>query len=84
MGRPDTTVLRCKYEEPYGQARCGWLAIRPKAGVDVGALFDALRSEAVAERLSEHARLYGNGLWKLEPRDPRAVTLPPTLAKGLS
>jgi adenine-specific DNA-methyltransferase len=61
-----------------------WLTITPKDGVDVDALFEALRSADVAERLSEQARLYGNGLWKLEPHDLRAVKLPPSVARGLT
>lgn len=54
-----------------------WLAIQPKQGVDTDALFDLLRTDSVADRLEEQSRLYGNGLWKLEPGDLRAVVLPP-------
>lgn len=60
-----------------------WLAITPKKGISADALFEALSSPAVTERLTERARLYGNGLWKLEPRDLRSVKLPPSLAKSL-
>jgi hypothetical protein len=55
-----------------------WLAIQPKDGVDADELFAVLQENSVAERLAEHSRLYGNGLWKLEPGDLRAVVLPPT------
>ncbi len=61
-----------------------WLAITPRSGVDADALFDALSTESVAVRLAEQARLYGNGLWKLEPRDLRAVKLPPSAARKLT
>jgi len=54
-----------------------WLAIQPKDGVDADELFAVLQDGSVAERLTEQSRLYGNGLWKLEPGDLRAVVLPP-------
>ncbi|MGH3008512.1 MAG: HsdM family class I SAM-dependent methyltransferase [Gaiellaceae bacterium] len=60
-----------------------WLAITPKKGISADALFDVLKSPAVTERLTEQARLYGNGLWKLEPHDLRSVKLPPSVAKSL-
>jgi hypothetical protein len=59
-----------------------WLAIQPKDGVDADELFAVLQDGSVAERLAEQSRMYGNGLWKLEPGDLRAVVLPPK-AKAL-
>lgn len=55
-----------------------WLAIQPKPGVEPDALFDLLQTDSVAERVAEQSRLYGNGLWKLEPSELRAVVLPPS------
>jgi adenine-specific DNA-methyltransferase len=54
-----------------------WLAVNPKPGVDTDQLFAILRSKPVLNRLAEQSRLYGNGLWKLEPNDLRAIVLPP-------
>lgn len=59
-----------------------WLAIQPKNGVEADELFAVLQETSIAERLAEQSRLYGNGLWKLEPGDLRAVVLPP-IAKAL-
>jgi hypothetical protein len=58
-----------------------WLALQPKAGVDADELFALLQEDAVAERLKEQSRIYGNGLWKLEPGDLRSVVLPPAAAR---
>lgn len=55
-----------------------WLAIQPKHGVGPDELFAVLHEGSVAERLAEQSRHYGNGLWKLEPGDLRAVVLPPS------
>jgi hypothetical protein len=52
-----------------------WLAIQPRAGVDVEALFGALQL-AGASVLRRNAREYGNGLWKLEPSELRSLALP--------
>jgi adenine-specific DNA-methyltransferase len=85
-------ILFSYFNRPHGRfvrnrARAiplnNWLAITPKKGISEDALFDVLRSPAVTERLTEQARLYGNGLWKLEPRDLRSVKLPPSVAKSL-
>lgn len=55
-----------------------WLAVQPKDGVDADELFTVLQDSAVVDRLSEQSRRYGNGLWKLEPGELRAVVLPPS------
>jgi adenine-specific DNA-methyltransferase len=85
-------ILFSYFNRPHGRfirnrARAvplnNWLAITPKHGIASDALFDVLKNPAVTERLTEQARLYGNGLWKLEPRDLRSVKLPPSVAKSL-
>lgn len=53
-----------------------WLVVVPHMGIDVDALFTALTSAAVAERLQDDCRLYGNGLWKLEPSELKKLRLP--------
>ena len=53
-----------------------WLVIEPKAGVDPDALFDLLRSDEVSERVSDDRRIYGKGLWKLEPSELKDLPLP--------
>lgn len=42
----------------------------------VEALWTHLNGEAGRQALMPHRRLYGGGLWKLEPRDVEAVSLP--------
>lgn len=55
--------------------RCGavplnnWLIIEPKENVDPDALHRALGSASVREQLLEGRRVYGGGLWKLEPSE---------------
>ena len=46
-----------------------WLIIEPKDGVDPDALYRALQSKTVREQLDERRRVYGGGLWKLEPSE---------------
>lgn len=53
-----------------------WLVIRPREGVDVEALFRLLCSPEVIERLPDDARVYGKGLWKLEPSQLLDAWLP--------
>lgn len=53
-----------------------WLVVRPRDGVDVEALFQLLCSPKVIERLPEDARVYGEGLWKLEPSQLLDAWLP--------
>lgn len=53
-----------------------WLIIEPLAGVDTDDLFEILTSRAVEERLRDDCRIYGNGLWKLEPSELAALPLP--------
>lgn len=55
--------------------RCGavplnnWLIIEPNDGVDCDALYELLQSRTVREQLNERRRVYGGGLWKLEPSE---------------
>lgn len=53
-----------------------WLVITPSADIDADALFSALTSAAVADRLQDDCRIYGNGLWKLEPSELKQLRLP--------
>lgn len=53
-----------------------WLAISPRDGVDIDELLSVLRRPTVARSLREHAREYGNGLWKVEPSELAALRLP--------
>jgi SAM-dependent methyltransferase len=57
-----------------------WLLVTPKPGVDADALF-AILSQPIDSRLKENRRVYGNGLWKLEPSELRALRLPPMADK---
>jgi adenine-specific DNA-methyltransferase len=64
--------------------RCGavplnnWLIIEPNKGVRADDLYKALGSKSVREQLDERRRVYGGGLWKLEPSElvEVRVTLP--------
>ncbi|MCC6222206.1 MAG: N-6 DNA methylase [Thermoleophilia bacterium] len=53
-----------------------WLVVEPNPGVDADELFELLASPAFMERLADHSRVYGGGLWKLEPKELEAVGLP--------
>jgi hypothetical protein len=53
-----------------------WLVIQPKAGVDPDALFEMLTRSETMGRLKTDCRDYGDGLWKLEPRELMALELP--------
>lgn len=53
-----------------------WLTIRPQPGVDVTELFKLLTDPGMAERLQDDCRIYGNGLWKLEPSELAGLMLP--------
>lgn len=53
-----------------------WLVIAPKDEVDPDELFAALTTTSVETQLREQARVYGGGLWKLEPSELEAVLLP--------
>lgn len=46
-----------------------WLIIEPVESVEADALFKALGSKSVGEQLIERRRVYGGGLWKLEPSE---------------
>lgn len=54
-----------------------WLVIRPRPGVDPDDLFELLCSARVIDRLRDGARVYGRGLWKLEPTQLSEAWLPP-------
>src|SRR5262249_31731283 len=59
--------------------RCGavplnnWLIVEPADGIDADALFRSLQSESVQKQLLEGRRVYGGGLWKLEPSELQNV-----------
>jgi adenine-specific DNA-methyltransferase len=53
-----------------------WLVIRPRPGVNADALFELLSSKRVTARLQDGARVYGKGLWKLEPSQLLDAWLP--------
>lgn len=55
-----------------------WLVIAPRDGVDPDALYSTLTSAAVGTQLREQARVYGGGLWKLEPSELERIVLPRT------
>lgn len=57
-----------------------WLAISPHDDVDADALFALLIGGEVQERLRDDCRVYGSGLWKLEPSELKRTVLPTTLA----
>jgi SAM-dependent methyltransferase len=53
-----------------------WLMIRPRKGVRLGELLDALRRPSVVAALRSQSRIYGDGLWKVEPQELRNIRLP--------
>ena len=61
-----------------------WLAITPKPAVDAAELFELLTGAEMAERLHDDCRIYGNGLWKLEPSELSGLVLPRSPARILS
>ncbi len=74
FNRPAARFVR-KYAEAIPLN--SWLVIRPREGIDVEALFELLSSAEVTARLKDGARVYGKGLWKLEPSQLLDVWLPP-------
>jgi adenine-specific DNA-methyltransferase len=53
-----------------------FLIVEPKPGVDASELHAALTSEPVMKSLTGDARVYGGGLWKLEPSELTEIRLP--------
>lgn len=54
-----------------------WFIIEPHNGVDADALYELLSSKVVAARLMRRRRVYGRGLWKVEPKELAALDLGP-------
>jgi adenine-specific DNA-methyltransferase len=46
-----------------------WLIIEPNEGVNADALHRALQTKSVRAQMDEERRVYGGGLWKLEPSE---------------
>ena len=57
-----------------------WLIIEPREGQDADELWQLLSGPNTYKRLLEQRRIYGSGLWKLEPSELENVRL--TLAKS--
>lgn len=53
-----------------------WLVIEPISGIDPQDLFKLLSSPEVSSHLQDNCRVYGNGLWKLEPSELKQLVLP--------
>lgn len=58
-------------------------AIYPKSSDEsaVGALIAYLQSDAAQQSLSDHQRIYAEGLLKLEPKDVEAIPVPESVAR---
>lgn len=53
-----------------------WLVVEPREGVDADDLFEILTGDAIRTTLQADSRIYGNGLWKLEPSELESIRLP--------
>jgi len=53
-----------------------WLVVEPVDRVDSRHLFELLSSKTFGAQLSDRARHYGNGLWKLEPSELEQISVP--------
>lgn len=53
-----------------------WLVIEPLPNVDPDDLFALLCDHRTQKRLRDDCRVYGNGLWKLEPSELAGIALP--------
>gem|GEM_PF-3591265 len=53
-----------------------WLVIEPLPNVDSDDLFALLCDHRTQKRLRDDCRVYGNGLWKLEPSELADISLP--------
>jgi adenine-specific DNA-methyltransferase len=76
--RPNAPILFTYFNRDaprFVRNRCGaiplnnWLVIEPNESVDPDALYRALQSQSVREQFDGVRRVYGGGLWKLEPSE---------------
>lgn len=75
---PDAPIILSYFNRPrarFVRNRAGavplntWLIVQPNEGINTDALFALLSSDEVMEHLPDGSRVYGRGLWKLEPSD---------------
>ena len=76
--RPNAPILFTYFNRDaprFVRNRCGavplnnWLVIEPHEGIGPDALYRALQSESIRGQLDGARRIYGGGLWKLEPSE---------------
>lgn len=53
-----------------------WLIVEPAEGIDPDTLFAVLSNPSVTGQFEQAARVYGGGLWKLEPSELGEISLP--------
>jgi SAM-dependent methyltransferase len=59
-----------------------WLIIDPIEGVDIEALYAELCTAEIFDQLLARRRVYGGGLWKLEPNELHELRLPARVNKA--
>ena len=58
-----------------------WLVIRPNPDIDPDELFAVLEEFGESTSIETDSRHYGDGLWKLEPRELSHITLPASASR---